>query len=177
MSDLISQFRSSVAETGTIIFSDDRIQALLDQNKNDIYQSPLLANPYYYTGSVIYKDYVVGKKFLEGTASGTALVRVYNTGGTVVTDYSADFINGNITFTNDQNGTAYYFTGRNFNFYKAVSEGWREKAAYYSGNFDFRVEGRQFNKSQVIGNCLKMAEYYSGMQDTVQSSIDRGDFC
>ena len=177
MVDLLSQFRSLVAESGTTIFSDDRVQAILDNNRYDFYQLPLRAVGQVVGGSTIYKWYFLpSQQYLEGTASGTALVRIYNYGGTVETDYSSDFINSTFTFTSDTRGSAYYMTGRSFNFNKAISEGWKEKAAYHSGNFDFKVEGRAFNKSQVVKNCLSMAEMFAGMSNPVQHSIDRGDY-
>lgn len=178
MTDLISQFRSLVAESGTTIFSDDRLQTILDNNRQDFYQSPLQSIGQVVGGSTIYKWYSLpSQQYQEGTASGTALVRIFNYGGTVETTYTSDFNNASFTFVSDTRGSAYYMTGRSFNFNKAVSEGWKEKAAYYSGNFDFKVEGRSFNKSQVIKNCLSMADYFATMANPVQHNIDRGDYC
>lgn len=173
MTDLVSQFRSYLQESGTVIFSDDRIQQLLDSNSNYIYQAPLQVIPQRYNGSLIYKEYTSEYAWLEGTATTTN--KLYNANGTVVTNYTSDFINGKFSFASDTRGTAYYMDARSFNFFKAVSEGWKEKAAYYSTQFDFSVEGRSFKKSQIVKSCHEMAKQYSAMSSTVQHSIDRGD--
>ena len=175
MTDLVSQFRSYVQESGTVIFSDDRIQQLLDSNSNYFYQFPLYSVSQRYNGSIIYKEYFTDKQFLEGTATNT--IKIYNANGTVVTNYSSDFINGKFTFTEDTRGTVYYLDGRDYNFYKAVSEGWKEKAAYYSTQFDFTVEGRSYKKSQVVKSCLDMAKEFDIKASPVFHPLDRGDMC
>lgn len=173
MIDLVSQYRSYVQESGTTIFSDDRIQQILDSNVQHFTQLPLYNAPYYLNGTVVYYDYYVDKTFLEGTATST--VRVYNTSGTTVTNYSSDFINGRFIFNVDTRGSAYYITGKSFNFFKAVSEGWKEKAAYYSTQFDFKVEGREYKKSQLVKSCLDMAKEFESKSTAIMHSIDRGD--
>lgn len=177
MTDLISQMRSQVAESGTVIFTDDRLQTILDNNRYDFYQLPLRIVPQAINGSTSYQWYYLqNHKFIEGTASGTALVRIYNYDGVVQSNYTSDLSTGLFTFDVNMRGSALYMTGRSYNFYKAVSQAWKEKAAYHSNNFDFKVEGRSFNKSQVVKHCLEMSNYYSGMADPVMHNIDRGDY-
>lgn len=177
METLISQMRSLIAESGTTIFSDDRLQTILDNNRYDFYQLPLRIVGQVVGGSTIYKWYSLPNvRYYEGTASGTALVRIFDFNGVVQSAYTSDPTTAQFVFTNDTRGSAYYMTGRSFNFNKAVSEAWKEKAAYHSGNFDFKVEGRSFNKSQVVKQCLEMANYYSAMADPVMHNIDRGDY-
>ena len=175
MTELVSQFRSYLQESGTVIFSDDRIQQLLDSNSNYLYSIPLEVVPQRLNGSVVYQQYFSEYGWLEGTATSTN--KLYNTNGTTVTNYTSDFINGKFTFTANTLGTAYYMDGRSFNFFKAVSEGWKEKAAYYATQFDFSVEGRSFSKSQIIKSCNEMVKQYSAMSSVVMHSIDRGDMC
>lgn len=173
MADLVSQFRSYIQESGTVIFSDDRIQQILDSNSFYFTQEPLKYQPYYLNGTVTYKDAYLAYGYLEGTATNT--VRVYNSEGTTVTAYTADFIRGKFTFDSNTLGSAYYMSGRRFDFFKAVADGWNEKSAYYAGNFDFKVEGREFKKSQVVKQCKEMADYFLGQAFPVQHNIDRGD--
>lgn len=175
MTDLIGQFRSYVQESGTSIFSDDRIQQILDSNSNYVYQDPLQIVPQRYNGSIIYKEYLSSYNWLEGTATTTN--KLYNANGTVVTTYTGDFVNGKFTFDSNTLGTVYYMDSRTFNFFKAVSEGWKEKAAYYATQFDFKVEGREYKKSQVIKSCLDMAAEFGSKASVVMHSIDRGDMC
>lgn len=176
MSDLISQFRSGVGETGTAIFSDDRIQTLLEHTKLEINQEPLLAISSWLNGTTLFLQYQSAFRYLEGTASGTAISRIVNFGGTVVTDFSSDFNNGLFTFTSTQSGSARYLTSRSYDLNKAIAEGWKEKAGYYATSFDFRLEGRQYSKSQIITHCMSMAKQFEERANPYQISFFRGDF-
>ena len=173
MTNLISQFRSYVQESGTAIFSDDRIQDILDSNSTYLYQAPLAVIPQRNNGTLIYQQYVTDHTWLEGTATTTN--KLYNANGTVVTNYTSDFINGKFAFDADTRGTPYYFDGRTYNFFKAVSDGWNEKAAYYATQFDFTVEGRSYKKSQVVLQCKDLARQFAARSHATFHSIDRGD--
>ena len=175
MTELIAQLRSYLQESGTVIFSDDRLQQLLDSNSQFVYEDYLQRIPTKLSGSIQYFEYLSSYQWLEGTASSTT--RVYNGNGTAVTNFSSDFVNGKFTFDTNTYGTASYLDGRSFNFFKAVSEGWKEKAAYYSTQFDFKVEGREFKKSQLVKSCLDMAKEFESKSAAVMHSIDRGDLC
>lgn len=175
MVDLVSQFRSYLQEPGTAIFTDDRLQQILDANSESFTQERLYPKPYYNNGSVWYADYYLDKTWIEGTASSTTYI--FNSNGTAVTNYTSDFVNGKFTFDTNTLGTAYYMNGKSFNFFKAVSEGWNEKAAYYSTNFDFQVEGRSFKKSQILTHCSERMKYFMTQAKVNQGSIDRGDMC
>lgn len=173
MTELVSQFRSYVQESGTVIFSDDRIQQILDSNSTYLYQAPLAVIPQRSNGTLIYLQYITDDTWLEGTATTTN--KIYNANGTVVTNYTSDFINGKFTFNADTRGTAYYFDGRSYNFFKAVSDGWNEKAAFYATQFDFTVEGRSYKKSQVVQQCQALAKQYAAKGHATFHNIDRGD--
>ena len=173
MEDLVSQFRSYVKENGNGIFTDTRIQQILDSNSQYVYQHPLSFFPQRYNGSVIYTQYFSEYPWLEGTATST--VQIYNANGTVVTNYTSDFVLGKFTFNSNTLGTVYYLDSRTVNFYKAVSDGWKEKASFYATQFDLKVEGREFKKSQVVQSCLAMAKEYASKGSVIQHSLDRGD--
>lgn len=173
MTQLISLYRSEIQESGTAIFSDDRIQEILDQNSSYAVNDKLYPSPYHLNGSVVYYDYNSYHRWLEGTATSTNII--YNSNGTVVTNYTSDFVNGRFSFDADQKGTAYYSNFRYYDFYTAVAKGWQEKAGYYSNSFDFQVEGRSFKKSQVVKHCLDMAKIYAAKGNVVMHNIDRGD--
>lgn len=173
MTELVSQFRSYIQESGTAIFSDDRIQQLLDSNSNYFFEAQLYSVPQRYHGSIIYQQYLSDYHWLEGTASSTS--KIYNANGTVVTNYTSDFINGKFTFNSNTLGTVYYMDGRTYNFFKAVSEGWKEKASYYATQFDFTVEGRSYKKSQIVKSCMDMSKEFESKSAPVFHTIDRGD--
>jgi len=178
LTSIVSEFRSLVAESaGTVIFSDDDIEKILDRNRTSLYASPLFYVAEKEAGSVIYKNYFLPSGgYLEGTASGTATVSVSNSGGTIVTNYSQFQDIGRFTFDSNTSGTAYYYTGNQFDLFAAAADGWKHKAGYFAGSFDFQIEGRSYKKSQVISQCLAMAGHYSSMSGPKFGDIYNGDF-
>lgn len=171
MTGLVSLFRTYVSETGTAIFTDDRIEQLLDANSSLITFIPLVPYSYKLNGTLTYTTYV-GAGYLEGTP----VTKVFDWNGNEVTDYTLDQISGVINFNTNQNGSAYYYNSKAFNFMNAVSDGWLIKAGWYADNFDFKLEGRSYNKSQVVSHCREMADYYKG-QSSQYISLYRGDMC
>lgn len=175
MTELVTQFRSYIQESGTAIFTDERLQQLLDNNSEYVRSHYLGRLPAKVNGSIHYLEYFSQYRYLEGTATSTT--KIFNSNGTVVTNYTSDFIAGKFLFNANTLGTAYYLDARSFNFFKAVSEAWKEKASFYATQFDFTVEGRSYKKSQVIQSCLAMAKEFEAKASVIQHSLDRGDLC
>lgn len=179
MSSLISQFRNLVADTGTVSFTDDRAQQILDNRRFDFYQQPLVVTAQQIAlGTVVYHTYTAPYGNLEGTASGTAAFRLFDSLGSVIASgYTLDAQNGVVVFTANQAGSARYLDGRSYDLYGAVADGWREQAGMKSGSFDFRVEGRAYSRSQWFKHCFEMARNYESMAHPSQAVMERGDMC
>lgn len=175
MTYLISEFRSKVQESGTVIFSDDRIQDILDSNQTQLVDSKLYPIPERIDGENNYLRYNSPYSHLEGTATGTANVRIANSNGSVVTNFSEYPRQGYFVFNANTLGTSYYYTGNSYDLNSAIADGWEEKASYYSTQFDFTVEGRGFKKSQIVGQCLNMAQKYRSQSSIGLVPIYRGD--
>lgn len=184
MTELVSRFRYGVNDSGTAYFQDDRIQQILDSHRTDFYQEPLVVSSQQIAlGTVVYTVYTSHYRNIEGTASGTAVFRLYDSSGSVISSgYTFDAINGRFDFTADQFGSARYLNGRTYDINGAVADGWREMAGIQSGAYDFRVEGRQYTRSQWFDHCMKMAEMWeskstgSGAWGSV-GTIERSDWC
>lgn len=184
MSELISRFRYGVNDSGTAYFQDDRIQQILDGHRTDFYQEPLaVSSQQIALGTVVYTVYTSNYRNIEGTASGTAVFRLYDSSGSVIASgYTFDAINGRFDFTTDQAGSARYLNGRTYDLNGAIADGWRELAGMQSGAYDFRVEGRQYTRSQWFEHCMKMAEMWQA-QSTGSGAwgstgtIERSDWC
>lgn len=179
MADLINQFRSLVDDAGTVSFTDDRAQQILDAHRIDFYQLPLAVTPQQVAlGSVTYQVYTATYGNLEGTASGTVAFRLYDSSGAVISSgYTLDAQRGVFTFSANQAGSARYLDGRSYDLYGAAADGWRERAGKQSGSFDFRVEGRAYSRSQWFAHCAEMAKYYESMARPSQAVMERGDMC
>lgn len=184
MSELIGLFRNGVADTGTVYFTDDRAQQILDARRLDFWQDPLTpVTAQVAVGSVEYKVYLSRYRYLEGTAD-ASYFRLFDGNGTAITTgFTFDAVNGRFDFTANQVGSARYLDGRSYDLYGAIADGWREMAGLQSGAYDFKVEGRSYTRSQWFAHCTQMAEYFdaksSGGRGTFGSdavgTIERGD--
>jgi hypothetical protein len=177
MAYLISEVRAKTSESGTAIFTDERIEQLLDSNQQPLVDSQLIYKTQVNGSTTVYKHYQSQAQFLEGTASGTASVRLNNSDGSVVTNYSEYPRQGYFVFDTNTLGTAYYYTGNAYDLNTAIADAWEEKASYFSSQFDFQVEGRSFKKSQIVKHCLDMARKYRSQGSINLVPIYRGDMC
>jgi hypothetical protein len=177
LTELISLFRRNVQESGTAIFSDDDIETFLDDARVPLVEYPVVFTDEVTVGGTVYSKYrTPNYRNLEGTASGALVARLTDSVETIVTDFTMAPLTGDFTFPIDTNEQTYYYTGYSFDMNEAVANGWYHKASYYSNNFDFQVEGRSFKKSQVVANCLKMAELYGNQATVYQGNIYRSDY-
>lgn len=183
MTNLIARWRSLVHDTGTVAFSDDRAQEILDGVRLDFYRESLTVTPQQVgSGSVGYHVYTAPYRNLEGTASGTVAFRLYDSLGTVITSgYTLDEQLGRFVFSASQAGSARYLDGRSYDLYGAAAAGWRELAGMRAEAYSFRVEGRAYSRSDWFKHCMTMAEYYEGLRSDVGrwgstvGVIERGD--
>lgn len=177
MTTLINQFRSLIGNAGTAVFTDDRVQEILDNHRIDFYQNQLTITPQEINNTVIYKVYSSQHTNLEGTASGSVAFRLYDSNGSTITSgFTFDSQKGRFIFDANQAGSARYLDGRSYDLYGAVADGWREYAGQLANHYDFRVEGRAFNRSQWFTHCAQMASYYDSLAKPSSAVIERNDF-
>lgn len=172
MSTLLLELRG-LANSGTADYtigtasywSDDHLQTILDRNRVDLYRHPTEAILSYDDGDVEYKEYHIGYGHLE---QGTAYFKVENSAGTTVgtSNYTADYNTGVLAFSEDQGGTAYLFSGRSYDIYKAAAEVWRQKAAYFATQFDISSDNHSMRRSQIVKQCFEMASFYEAQATT-----------
>ncbi len=61
---------------------------------------------------------------------------------------------------------------------RGAAEGWRWKAAKAAGDYDFKTDGQDFSRSQVLDHCERMAAMYARRIHgtiTVQGTMARAD--
>lgn len=177
MTDIVGRLRRMVADTGTAFWTDGTdLQNILDSHRLDFWQTPLeVEKQQIAAGTVQYKTYRLPHTFLEGTASGTALVRIYDSQGTVVSGYALDQITGIVTFTADQEGSARYMDGRAYNMHAAAAEAWEERMADVSDDYSFSADGARFDRSDWFDHCTRMVEFHKSKAWVTQPDVIRGD--
>jgi len=187
MAEIIAELRALGAAgtadfsiAGVAYFTDDQLQAILDQHRQDWTAIPLIAQSYQENGTTYYYDYFIPPdlgKFWEREASGTAYWRVTDSTGVDqgTSLYDVDWDGLKITFAADQKGTFYCLTGRTFDLNRAAAQVWRQKAAYYAMDVDWQTDGHRVNASQASKQCLAFAEEFEAKAGGVSVQMIRWD--
>lgn len=153
--------------SGSAYWTDDQVQNVLDTHRVDFYEHELTPISAIESGVVVYKTFRAPYRNLE---SGTPFVLADGLGAAAGTaNYSADYVNGIVTFTANQGGTAWYLTARAYDLNASAADIWRMKAAHASADFDFSTDNHSIKGSQVSIQCLKMADYYE--QQAMRASL------
>lgn len=137
-------------------WSDEEIQRVLDRHKREYIHELMDAQPTYESGSTIFKQYLLNATNVE---SGTAVFKIEDSAGTV-SGYTVDYARGIVTFSTDQNGKAFYWSGFAYDLDAAAADIWRMKASHVAGLVDFSTDGHSVKRSQQAQQYLTMANYY-----------------
>lgn len=155
-------------------WDDEEIQRVLDRHKTEYIHADMMAVPSYSGGSVVYTQYKLGATNVE---SGTAVFKVEDVSGTV-SGYSVDYARGIATFSTDQSGKSFYWSGYSYDLDAAAADIWRIKASRVAGLVDFSTDGHSIKRSQQAQAYLNMANYYqsrSASEGVTTAKIVRDD--
>lgn len=155
-------------------WDDDEIQRVLDRHKVEFIHALTSVEPTYSNGSVEFKQYRLNATNIE---SGTAVFKIEDTAGTV-TGYTCDYARGIVTFTSDQSGKSFYWSGFAYDLDAAAADIWRMKASHVAGLVDFSTDGHSIKRSQQAQQYLQMANYYqqrSASEGVTTAKIVRDD--
>ena len=137
-------------------WSDEEIQRVLDRHKREYIHELMDAQPTYESGTTVFKQYLLGATNVEG---GTVVFRVEDTAGTV-SGYTVDYTRGIVTFSTDQSGKAFYWSGFAYDLDAAAADIWRMKAAHATEWGDGSTDGHAVKRSQQAQQYLTMANYF-----------------
>jgi len=143
-------------------WSDDEIQRVLDRHKQEYIHELMDAQPTYESGSSVYKRYLLNAINVE---SGTAVFKVEDVAGTV-SGYTADYTRGIVTFSTDQSGKSFYWSGFSYDLYAAAADIWRMKASHVAGLVDFSTDGHSIKRSQQAQQYLNMSQYFQSRSES-----------
>ena len=184
MATLITRLRG-LSQAGTADYTvssvtywtDDQLQDVLDEHRQDIYRAPMQPIQIYNGGTVEYHDYHSGYSNLEATSGGTAIFYVEDAAGNAVGTalYTPDYTRGVITFPADTGGSAYYLYGRTYDLNAAAAEVWRTKAGQYAMAVNFSTDNHRIDRGKIIENCFFMADRYDRMGEPTSVIITRND--
>jgi hypothetical protein len=163
--ELTSAGTADYALAGTTYWTDDQLQAELDAHRMDFVREGLRAETEFVAGAEETHNYYTTRRNLEEAASGTAAWVVEDATGAAVgtANYTVNYEAGQVRFTADTDGTAYYLSGRSFDVNKAAASVWEKKAAHAWDAYDFAADGASFKRSQMHDHCLKMAAQFRSL--------------
>ena len=154
-------------------WSDEEIQRVLDRHKVEHIRAPLEPVTSYSGGSAVVLQY----RTEIGNIEGSTAFSVEDTSGTVVPT-AIDYARGIVTFSTDQSGKSFYWSGFAYDLYAAAADIWRMKASHVAGLVDFSTDGHSIKRSQQAQQYLDMSLYYQQRSTNggVQTArIVRGD--
>jgi hypothetical protein len=157
---------------GVTYWTDDTLEDILDEKRTRQEDVALTARPEYISSVDIYKRYEIPWSMghaLEGTEGGTTVFRVYNSIGTTVTGWTFNDRDMSIEFSSDQEGTAYYWSGYQYDIRAAAVEVWLRKAAHSYNAINFSADGHRFDRKAIYEHCIEQAKLY-GYQRKVQAT-------
>lgn len=184
MATLIQQLRA-LGHAGTndytvgdeTYWTDDQLQALLDETREQRVRVDLTADPIYNAGDWEYYDYVLpaGRWVEEAGTSGAFVVR--DSDGDVVSssNYSVNYRARRITFTSDQDGAIRTADYRTYNLYRAAARLWDERAAYLAQMVDWSSDNHDFKANQEYRAAVAQAAKYRGMAGITVGIMVRTD--
>lgn len=158
--------------SGQTYWSDDQLQTVLDQHREDVFSEALEAVPTVRGGTTYWYDYYCTPAVYE---EGTATFQVTDALGNAVTP-TVNYQMGHLSFgTVSQGGTAYYLTARKYDLNGAAAQVWNDKASYVSSAYDFSADGHSMSRSQLSKQYREMAAQYARKAKVTSITMRRGD--
>ena len=165
MNNLIKRVRaltdspSAYTDTSTPYWADVDLQDILDSNAQLIIDDPLTWRPQVVGGGTV--NYFVANanyRDLEEATSGTARWIVRDSVGAEygTANYTPDYRQGQIRFTTNRGGTAYYLTAYTYDVHAAAADVWLERLANFADWYKFSADNQTFDRNQAFEHAKTM---------------------
>ena len=147
---------------GTVsVWDDESIQNILDSNAQFIVDDPLIWRPQIVGGGTV--NYFVANahyRDLEEAGSGTLRWIVRDSVGAEygTANYTPDYRQGQIRFTANQGGTAYYLTAYTYDVHAAAADVWLERLANFADWYKFSADNQTFDRNQAFEHAKAMED-------------------
>lgn len=150
---------------GKTYWSDDDLQARLDEHRRRVIGTALIVRPTYEMGEYVYERYEIPREVgntVEGVAGGADVFRVYDSTGAAVSadDYTFNERDLTVTFDADTEGAAYYWDGYVYDIRAAAKDIWLDKAAHAANAINFSADGHKFDREALYQHCMSQAKVY-----------------
>jgi hypothetical protein len=170
MTNLVNRLRA-LSNAGTAQYTagsitywtDDHLQDVLSRHETWVVEDQLTWIPQNIGGTVNYLSAQGHYKDLEEAESGTTRWQIRTTVGVAegTANYTADYVQGRITWSTDQGGTAYMLaTAYSYDLYGAAVDVLEHQLANIEFWYDFSADNQTFNRSQIKENINDLIATY-----------------
>ena len=173
MTNLINRLRgltnagTAQYTVGTLTYWDnDDLQDALDRHATWVVEDYLIWKAQNIGGTMRYFTALARYRDLEEAESGTVRWQVRRTTGTAegTANYTADYINGRVTWSADQGGTTYMLAAAySYDLYSAAVDVLQHKLAYVDLWYDFSADNQSFSRSQVQKSLTDLIAAYKSL--------------
>ncbi len=171
MAALVALMREMVSDPAGVspVFSDDQVQAALDEHRTDVRYEQLEPVETLAPTGTFWNDYYSRFRYWEASAI------LQDSAWATLTPDSAELIVGRWHFAASQNPPV-YATGNVFDVYAAAADLLDRWAAKLKLDADFTLaSGRGVQRRQKIENLRALAAEYRGKAQAVTYEVERGD--
>lgn len=165
---------------GTSYWTDDQLQDVLDQHRNDFRETLTIKTSYAGAGTTEYTNYYFFTNdgyAVEEADSGSDAWRVETSNGAEIgtANYTANYQAGHLLFSADQGGSVYILRGRRFDMNRAASVLCKRIAAAYATQYDVSSDNHDLKRSQKVKQYTDLANLYASMAPATVSRLIRTD--
>ena len=164
MNNLIKRVRaltdspSAYTDTSTPYWADVDLQDILDSNAQLIIDDPLIWRPQVVGGGTV--NYFVANahyRDLEEATSGTVRWIVRDSVGAEygTANYTPDYRQGQIRFTTNRGGTAYYLTAYTYDVHAAAADVWLERLGNFADWYAFSADNQRFSRQMAHSQAMR----------------------
>ena len=171
MTALITQARLLVNDTDSLLFTDQQVQDVLDQNAYAASYEPLNTLESILPGGVLeYKEFQANQTYFEADTILT------DSAFNEVTPDASDFALGYFTFDTSQVIPLLIY-GWYYDINNAAADLWDMKASKYADQFDFAADGGDFKLSQKVAQAKRQAVEFraKSIKSSDMTIIERTD--
>lgn len=153
MASLITRTRVYCNDAGSTQFTDQQVQDTLDCHRRDLTAVPLLPDPSFVSGAMVYLDYYSDLGCWEDSMT------LQNGSYTTVTPSTTEPLVGHWHFTSST-APPVFVSGSVYDLHGAAADLLEQYAAAMSLQFDFTSGAQTFRRSQQVDALLTLAKQH-----------------